>query len=186
MGGVIRQPGRSGVLNTAEGRQSIFINGVPVSQLYKTIFGRQLDQRFTLMGAIRLLESKNLIDAGELAEQAISKKSKIERCAKNFPEIDLVSGKQIKHARTNPDRTNSSGTMMATVSIKNHRSTILAVVTERKSNMEYYFAFPYSAYRHLNGNTLNIPFYNDGKAYSKNKWWRYQVSSFTKLCEMAR
>lgn len=157
-----------------------------MSQLYKTIFGRQLGQRFTLMSAIRLLESKNLIDAGELAEQAISKKSKIERCAKNFPEIDLVSGKQIKHARTNPERINSAGNMAAYISIKNHRSTILAVVTERKTNMEYYFAFPYLTYRRMKANTIGIPFYGDGSPYVKNKWWQYQVSSFSKLCEMAR
>jgi hypothetical protein len=157
-----------------------------MKQLCQTIFGQRLEKYYTLKDAIALLDSSNLIDIGELAEQAISKKSKVERCSKNYPEIDLVSGKQIKHARANPDCCKSNGNYSAWISIRNHISTILAVVTDRQTGREYYFALPYSAYRHVNANTIRIPFYADGRPYKKNKWWKYQISSFKKLCDLAK
>lgn len=158
-----------------------------MSQLYRTIFGSRLYQEFKLKDAILLLESKDLIDVGELAELAISKKSKIIRCSKNHPDIDLVSGKQIKHARTNPENPTYEGkNLVAYITTRNHKSTILTIVTERLTNKEYYFVFPYSSYSHVNANTIGIPFYSDGKPYLKNKWWQYQVESFEQLCEMAK
>jgi len=157
-----------------------------MKDLCEAVFGKKLKERHTLKEAFYLFDSMDLIDIGELAEQAISKKSKVKRCSKNHPEIDLVSGKQIKHARTNPESCRSNGNYSAWITIRNHRSTILAVITESQTDREYYLEIPYSAYRCVNANTIGIPFYSDGTPYLKNKWWKYQVSSFTQLCELAK
>ena len=157
-----------------------------MSQLYKTIFGRRLNKTMTLGEAISLLESKDLIAVGEVAELAVSMKSGVERCSKNYPGIDLVSDKQIKHARTNPENPVHGGKLRAYISVKNTTSTILAVVTERLTGKEYYFELPYSCYRHHNGSTIGIPFHANGTPVLTNKWWKYQVDSLDELCEMAK
>jgi hypothetical protein len=155
-----------------------------MSALYSTIFGQTLDQKITLAQAIKILEDRNLINIGELAEQAISIGSNIALCSKNTPEIDLVSGKQIKHGRTNPG-TQHTG-LKAFCSIRNHTSTILFVATETHTGKEYYFVFPYSSYYRYHGNTICIPFDWVGEPVRSNKWWAYEVESFEKLCEAAK
>jgi len=151
--------------------------------LFNAVFGNKLQKIVTLSQAIEVLDELNLINIGELAEQAISIKSKVALCSKNTPEIDLVSGKQIKHGRTNPV-TQHAG-LKAFCSIKNHVSTILFVATETHSKKEYYFVFPYSSYAYYNGNTICVPFDWDGLPIRSNKWWNYEVGSFEKLCELA-
>lgn len=157
-----------------------------MSQLYSTIFGSDLDKSFKLSEAIKILEARNLINVGEVAEQAISIGSGVELCSKNTPEIDLVSGKQIKRGLTNPDTQWHKGTLQAFCSIRNHTSTILFVATERLTNKEYYFVFPYDAYKWQNGNTISIPFWLSGSPKRSNKWWAYEVKSFAELCELAK
>ena len=66
--------------------------------LTQTLFGNELLTMMSLENAINLLLSKNLINVGELAEQAISKKSGVAMCDKNTANIDLVSGVQIKYS----------------------------------------------------------------------------------------
>ena len=157
-----------------------------MSTMYKTIFGKELDHTCTLEQAITILEARNLINVGEVAEQAISIGSGIALCSKNTPEIDLVSGKQIKRGLTNPDTQWHSGSLKAFCSIKGHTSTILFVATERYTNKDYYFVFPHSAYKYQNGNTISIPFNLNGNPRRTNKWWYYEVESFKKLCEAAK
>ena len=154
------------------------------SSLLHTVFGNKLTQNFTLEDAVNFLNDLDLINIGELAELAISIGSNVQRCSKNTPEIDLVSGKQIKHGRTNPD-TQHNG-LKAFCSIKNHKSTILFVATERRTSKEYYFAFPHSSYKKHHGNTIAIPFDFAGRPVKTNHWWRYEVESFEKLCELAK
>jgi hypothetical protein len=151
--------------------------------LFSAVFGDALSNRVTLSRAIEILDERNLINIGELAEQAISIKSNIALCSKNTPEIDLVSGKQIKHGRTNPC-TQHTG-LKAFCSIKNHTSTILFVATETHTKKEYYFVFPYSSYKKYYGNTISVPFDWCGVPSRSNKWWSYEVESFEKLCESA-
>jgi hypothetical protein len=151
--------------------------------LFKTIFGKELTTEMTLERAIHILSEHNLINIGELAELAISKKSGVALCEKNTPEVDLVSGVQIKHAQTNP-RSNS-GRLLAHVSIKGTRAPILAVVTERKRNKQYFFHIPYRARAHLTGNAIAIPFDDMGYPGS-SQWWEYQVSNFDELCNLAK
>lgn len=152
------------------------------SKLYSAIFGHELEKTFTLEQAITILESMDLINIGEVAEQAISAKSGVERCSINTPDIDLVSGKQIKHART----ADKNGRRIAYCSIKNHTTDILCVVTERLTNKEYFFKFPNYAYGSMYGNTIGIPFYENGVPYRNNRWWEYEVGSFEELCELAK
>lgn len=157
-----------------------------MNQLYSTLFGQKLSKQFLLKDAIKLLDEMNLINTGELAELAISKKSQVERCSKNYPKIDLVSGVQIKHGLTNPETKGNDGRMRAWISIKGQTSIILAVITERLTGKQYFFRLPRKAYQHCQANTIGIPFDQDGSPCLRNKWWRYQVSSFETLCEMAK
>jgi hypothetical protein len=151
--------------------------------LFETIFGELLQKTMTLEKAIALLADQDLINIGELAEVAISKRSGVSLCEKNTPEVDLVSGVQIKHAQTNPYA--NSGRLLAHVSIKGTSAPILAVVTERKRNKQYFFSIPYSARAHLYGNTIAIPFDAAGNP-TDNQWWQYEVNSFDELCELAK
>ncbi len=139
----------------------------------------------TLKDAIELLTKDNLIDIGELAEKAISLKSGIKQCDKNTPNIDLVSGKQIKHAQTNPDHVTTKSVLKAHISIRGITAPILAVVTERVTKKQYFFHFPYSSFRYLNGNTFTLTFDAKGRP-GNGQWWDYEVDSFEELCDYAK
>lgn len=164
--------------------QVCFQRRIEMSSLYSTIFGSDLDKTVTLGQAIKMLEARDLINIGEVAEQAISIGSNVALCSKNTPEIDLVSGKQIKHGKTNP-YTQHNG-LKTFCTIKNHTSTILFVATETYTQKEYYFVFPYSSYKKYYGNTISVPFDHYGKPIRYNKWWKYEVASFKELCEAAK
>ena len=151
--------------------------------LFEAIYGHHLEDKMTLQQAIHLLSSHNLINIGELAEIAISKKSGVSLCDRNTPEVDLVSGVQIKHAQTNPYA--NSGRLLAHISIKGTQAPILAVVTERKRNKQYFFHIPYKARAHLCGNAISIPFDDMGYPGS-SQWWQYEIDSFEELCELAK
>lgn len=150
--------------------------------LTKTIFGNKLNSQMTLNEAINLLTSYDLIKIGELAELAISKKSGVPMCVKNTANIDLVSGKQIKHATVKKPA--SSKYYSAYISI-NTTAPILCVVSNPVLNEQYFLHIPYNAFRHLSGSCINIPFGQDGNP-GKSQWWNYQVKSFETLCELAK
>ena len=150
--------------------------------LTQTVFGDLLDKQFTLEDALSFLQSKRLLQVGELAELAISIKAGVELCKKNTAGIDTVTGKQIKHAQTQLDTVKKQ----AWISKKNTRAPILAVVTEQLTNEQYYFHIPFKAYDRLYGNAIGIPFHDDGRPYRWNSWWEYEVGSFEALCELAK
>jgi len=153
--------------------------------LIQTIFDKRLTETKTLQEAIDVLFEMNLIDIGELAELAISKKSGIKQCSKNTPGIDLVSGKQIKHARTNPDDLGKVSSLKAYISIKGITAPILAVVTERVTKKQYFFYFPYKSFSMYYGNTFSICFKGNTGEPASGWAWDYEVDSFEKLCAMA-
>ena len=162
------------------------------NELTKTVFGKNLDRTYTLSEAITLLHGMDMFNIGELAERAISKKSKVPQCAKNTPDADLINGKEIKHAQTHPDNPNGN-TLPAYFGKKNKQSQILGVVTEQLTSKQYYFNIPYSAYNQASANTLSIPFELDGTPRKEPKaatylpnWWDYEVKSFTALCKIAK
>lgn len=154
-----------------------------INAVTKTVFGSKLNESATLADTLKFLASKGLLNEGELTELAISKKSGIEKCPTGTPEIDLVNGVQIKHARSHA-RSSGSG-QAAYISIKNTRAPIFAVVTESVTGKQYFLHIPYNARKHLSGNTISIPFDNYGCPGS-SQWWIYEVGSFDKLCELAK
>jgi hypothetical protein len=154
--------------------------------LVETVFGNTLEKLMTLKDAIELLTKANLIDVGELAERAISIKSEVDQCDKNTPNIDLVSGKQVKHAQTNPDNRGKMSNLRAYISIKGITAPILAVVTERVTKKQYFFYFPYKSFSMYSANTFSICF-NSYSGEPASGWaWNYEVDSFEKLCELAK
>jgi hypothetical protein len=159
-----------------------------MNKLYEVIFEDQLTATMPLSKAIALLEEKRLIDIGELAELSVSKHSGIGRCSKNTPEIDLVSGHQIKHGATSLEKWYVTGKrkLGAYISIKGHTRTILAVITENLTQKQYYFVFPYESYRRKAGNTIRVPFEHDGRPKRDNQWWSHEVPSFEYMCEIAK
>lgn len=150
--------------------------------LTQTIFGNELHTLMSLQNAIALLISKNLINVGELAEQAISKKSGVAMCSKNTANIDLVSGVQIKYATVK--KSASSEYYRAYISI-NTTAPILCVINNPVKNEQYFLHIPYSAFGHLSGNCISILFGKDGES-GASQWWHYQVDSFEELCELAK
>ena len=150
--------------------------------LTQTIFGNELHAHMSLLDAISLLGSKNLINVGELAEQAISKKSGVAMCSKNTANIDLVSGVQIKYATVKMSA--SSDYYRAYISI-NTTAPILCVINNPVINEQYFLHIPYRAFRHLSGNCISISFGTDGQPGS-SIWWQYEIDSFEELCELAK
>ena len=151
--------------------------------LVETVYKSRLKENMTLEQAFDILFKDDLINTGKLTELAVSKRSGIAMCTPCTPNIDLVSGKQIKYATvTRPD---SSDYYTATVS-RNTTADILLVITNPIENYKQYFLYiPYGEHWHLSGNTISIPFGRDGLGGS-SKWWHFQVDSFDKLCEMAK
>jgi len=150
--------------------------------LTQTLFGNQLQSTMSLESAINFLLSKNLINVGELAEQAISKQSGVAMCIKNTANIDLVSGVQIKYSTVKQPA--SSDYYRAYISI-NTTAPMLCVIYNPVLNEQYFLHIPYSAFRHLSGNCISIYFGKDGNPCS-SIWWHYEVESFEELCELAK
>jgi hypothetical protein len=151
--------------------------------LAETYFGPDINATMTLMEAINLLRNHDLLNIGELAERAISKKSGIDMCDKNTPNIDLVTGKQIKHSTVK--KSASSSYYKAYITI-NTNAPILSVITNPVTGKQYFLYIPYQAFSHLSGSCIAIGFGEDGRRPADSYWWNYQVESFEKLCEMAK
>jgi hypothetical protein len=151
------------------------------NELTRAVFGNNLDKTYTLSDVLSSLNKIDLLNIGELAELAISKKSGVKKCIKMTENIDLESGHQIKHARTH---LRPSGYWIATVS-RNTTAPILLVVSETKTKKQYFFHIPYTAHSRLSGNTIGISFGRDGWP-SSGQWWAYEVKSFSELCKIAK
>lgn len=156
-----------------------------INDLTKTVFGSNLHKSYTLADVLSKLNKLNLLNSGELAERAISKKSGVKQCSRNTPEIDLESGVQIKHAQTNFVKSSSTNMQKAYIGIKGTRASILAVITEQVTGKQYFLNIPYKARQHLTGNTISICFDEYGNP-GASQWWEYEVGSFKELCEMAK
>lgn len=150
--------------------------------LTQTLFGSELQTQMSLESAINLLLAKDLINVGELAEQAISKKSGVAMCNKNTANIDLVSGVQIKYSTVKMPA--SSNRYLAYITI-NTTAPILCVINNPVLNEQYFLHIPYRAFKHLRGNCISIVFGKDGNPGS-SIWWHYKVNSFEELCKLAK
>ena len=151
--------------------------------LAETYFGPEINTQMSLMDAINLLRKHDLLNIGELAERAISVQSGVGLCDKNTPNIDTVTGKQIKHAQVK--RPASSDYYIAYISIKT-TAPILCVITNPISGLQYFLHIPYNAFSHLSGSCISILFGKDGRTPSDSHWWRFRVRSFEDLCELAK
>ena len=151
--------------------------------LAETYFGFDIDKKMSLMEAINLLRRHDLLNIGELAERAISVQSGVKMCDKNTPNIDLVTGKQIKHATVKKPA--SSDRYMAYITT-NTRAPILCVITNPINSKQYFLHIPYNAHKHLTGSCISVGFGTDGKTPANSHWWNYEVDSFEKLCELAK
>ena len=152
-------------------------------ELVNTLYGQELNSKMTLREAIELLRADGLLNIGELAERAISKLSGVALCTPCTPNIDTVSGKQIKHATVKKPA--SSDNYMAYIS-RNTNAPILCVITNPHNGLQYYLHIPYSAHRDLSGNCISIMFGKDGCTPGMSKWWNYEVDTFRELCELAK
>lgn len=151
------------------------------NELTQTVFGDLLNKKFTLADTLAMLDKMDLLQNGQLAELAISKTSGIAMCGKLTKNIDLVTGKQIKHARTHLRPT---GSWYATIS-RNTTAPMLVVISETATGKHYYLNIPYNAHSHMAGNTINISFGRNGTSFNSH-WWKHKVDSYDELCELAK
>ena len=153
-----------------------------INALTNAIFGKKRHTVMSLEDTIEFLIGENLINVGEFAELAISKKSNVAMCGRNTANIDLVSGVQIKYSTVKKPA--SRDDYMAYIS-RRTTAPMCIVVYNPIQNKQYFLHIPYSAHKHLSGDTINISFGRDGTTGS-SKWWKYQVDSFDALCELAK
>jgi len=146
----------------------------------RSVFGDMLDESFKLSDILDMLDQNNFLNFGELTEVAISKKSGVARCTKLTENIDLVSGKQIKYAKTYY----RDGAWRATIT-RNTTAPMLIVIDEQGTRNQYYLHIPYNAHRHLAGNTIGVSFGPNGDS-TGSKWMQYAVKDFDTLCELAK
>jgi len=144
--------------------------------------GEDHSKPYTLQEAAEFFWGRKLIDKGEFAEQAISKKANIEQNAPNTMGSDLVDGSEIKYSEVYYDKR----TTYATISgIKNKTGTIRAWIYEQNTESNYYFLIPYKVYStyFTNGkkSTMKIWFNKDGtprrpKNHTNPDLWDYEVT----------
>jgi hypothetical protein len=160
-----------------------------VNDLTLALFGEKaLDEKITLKQALTMLQELELINIGELAEKAISKKTGIDQVERCFEGCDLVNGWEIKHGQA---REQKSGTVRrAYVSgLENKTTTLRVVITELLTGRLYFFKVPFRAYRDCRGSSINWDFDLDGtprrqrlrEGYRAN-FWDFEVASFDELC----
>ena len=155
------------------------------NDLTKTVFGSRLNTSLKFHEALSILDEMGLLNIGELAEKAISKKSGVAQCKKLTENIDLVSGVQIKHDNTHLRASQGYRYLIATIS-RNTTAPILSVITEQHTRKQYFLHIPYSAHKHMQGSTINISFGVDGTKTNCHWLENHRVSSFRELCALAK
>ena len=137
-----------------------------------------------------------LLNHGELTERAISLKSGVALCRKNTRNIDLVSGKQIKHGLVKS--TPSGNRRQAWIGNKTIGSAeVLAVTTDQLCKLQHFFHFPSKdfakksknwwdqEYVNIKGNAFSIYFNKDG-TLDKDCFASHYEVNFDELCEIAK
>jgi len=98
---------------------------------------------YSLQEAMNFFWNKNLINVGELAEQAISKSCGVKQNKPNAKGSDLLDGSEIKYATVFYDRR----VVYATIGgFKNKTGTIRGWVYEPVTGKNYFFLIPHSTY----------------------------------------
>jgi hypothetical protein len=130
----------------------------------KTLFehafaDEDLDKTYTLPEVAAFFWGRNLINKGELAEQAISKTLKIEQNAPNTMGSDLKDGSEVKYAEVFYDKRTAYATIGG---IKNKTGNIRGWVYEPNTETNYYFIIPYQVYS---------KYFNKGKKSTMKIWF---------------
>jgi hypothetical protein len=160
-----------------------------VNDLTLAVFGKDLLRKRMSVGKfLRLLDQKNLLDIGELAEQAKSKTAGVALCKKHTKGIDTENGVQIKHVKTwtEPKVTG----IRAHVSPRNSQGPLAITVTETITDKQWYFWIPLNDAQQAN--SIKFTFNSDGSprrgkgrcdAYLPD-WWNYNVDNYQELCKL--
>ena len=114
---------------------------------------------YSIKEALDFFWGRNLVNKGELAEQAISKTAKIDQNLPNTKGSDLTDGSEIKYSEVFYDKRSTYATIGG---IKNKTGTIRAWVYEPRSKQNYYFLIPYSTY---------CEYFADGKKTTMKIWF---------------
>jgi hypothetical protein len=160
-----------------------------VNDLTMALFGQELlNTQMSFKDTLALLQKLDLINVGELAEKAISKKIGIDQACKCQSSYDLINGWEIKHGQAH---LSSKGTqrLAFVAGMKNKTSTLRVIITERLTGKLYYFKVPYEAYMKYTNSSLQWAFDTDGtpqrwfkRPNSRPCFWDYEVASFDALC----
>jgi hypothetical protein len=134
---------------------------------------------FTLEEAIEFLWGKNLIDVGEMAEQALVRTSKnLKQNSKGKKGSDFNDLTEHKYSTVRYESANCGRAQIT--GIKNKVGDIRIMVYEPVKNKNWYFRIPYSAYKKVD--SLKVYFNLDGsprdpiRIDSKINLWEYKCT----------
>jgi hypothetical protein len=160
-----------------------------VNDLTVTLFGHQaLNSKMSFKDTLSLLQELDLINIGELAEKAVSKKTGVKQTGKCQQGYDLENGWEIKHGQAH---LNAKGTQRKAyiAGMENKTGTLRVVITERLTGNLYFFKVPYKAYKDYTTSSLCWAFDAEGqpqrtskRATTRPNYWDYEVASFDELC----
>lgn len=140
------------------------------------------NKSYSLREAMDFFWGRNLINKGELTEQAIAKSSKISQNIRNTKGSDLKDGSEIKYAEVFYDKRSTYATIGG---FKNKTGMIRAWVYEPITKENYFFLIPYRAYSQYFSSgkktTMKVWFDKKGKPRdpSNNQYenlWDYEVT----------
>lgn len=155
--------------------------------LTETVFGEKLNQKMTLCEALTLLQEKELLNAGELAEKAVSMFTGIAQTSRCQSGYDLINGWEIKHGQTHQLATSSTRTAYV-AGLKNKTDTIRVIITEQFTGKLYFFKIPHSAYIPHAKSSISWSFNKHGTpnriktSGTRENFWNYEVNTFAELC----
>jgi hypothetical protein len=112
-----------------------------------------------------------------LYEMAISRRGKLKRdstIGRDY--IDFSDAKSVSVRLRSNNKTYSA----CVKDLHAKQGAIRIICYERVLDIFYYFLVPTGAYPKT---SIEIPFDLDGRPSRKNKWWKYEVSTFTELCQ---
>jgi hypothetical protein len=159
-----------------------------VNDLTLAVFGdAKLNETMTFKDALSLLADLELLNVGELAEQAVSKKSGFDQAQRCQIGCDLINGWEIKHGQA---RARKTARRAFVAGFENKTGVIRVIITELLTGRLYFFKIPYRHYYHSIGSSMNFDFDLDGtprrrrlKESKKPNPWDCEVASFEELCK---
>ena len=152
-------------------------------ELVSMVFSRyRLKKQTTLEQVIEMLWKQNLINVGELAEQAIAKNSDLMQNSRGNKGSDFSDWSDSKYVTVYHDKSSSYGSISG---FGNKVGTLRVCCHEPKTGRNYYFLIPRRVYRKYlkagKNDSLKIWFNRDGsprkpKSSKRPDLWLYEVS----------